>query len=141
MTATIETMQSAYMQLNGTWKLDSDTPVTSDRNKKHDITDLGDRYEILFDSLLPKSYKYNNGTSNRMYIGFIAQDVKAAIEAAGLSTQDFAGYIEATIINKETGEEELECSLRYGEFIALNTKEIQKLKARVAELERRINNG
>ena len=141
MTASIETMQSAYMKLNGNWRLGTSESVTSDRNKKHDIVDLDDAYEILFDSLLPKTYKYNYGTSNRTHTGFIAQDVKAAIEAAGLSTQDFAGYIEATITNKETGEEELECSLRYDEFIALNTNEIQKLKARVAELERRINNG
>ena len=141
MTASIETMQSAYMQLNGNWHLDTGESVTSDRNKKHDIADLGDAYEILFDSLLPKTYKYNYGTSNRTHTGFIAQDVKAAIEASGLSTQDFAGYIEATIVNKETGEEDLECSLRYSEFIALNTNEIQKLKARIAELERRINNG
>ena len=45
--------------------------------------------------------------------------------------QGFHG-ITATL---ETGEEVGFCYLRYGEFIALNTNEIQKLKKRVAELE------
>ena len=58
------------------------------------------------------------------------------MDEVGLDTKDLAAYVAATIDGDETV-----LSLRYEEFIALNTWQIQKLKARVAELERRINNG
>ena len=104
-------------------------------NKKHDISNITEAYEVLFDSLIPRIYKYDDGTSNRLHTGFIAQEVENAIEVAGKTTQDFAGFVRATFLNPETSTEEEVCCLRYEEFISLNTWEIQKLKARVAHLE------
>ena len=112
-------------RLLGTWWAEACLATTSDATLKHDIESLSDNYSELFDGLKPVRYKYNNGTSNRFHTGFIAQDVKESIEASGLSTQDFAAIIKAGDTY----------SLRYEEFIPLNTWQIQKLKSRVNELE------
>lgn len=106
----------------------------SDRNMKRDIAPLGDGYEQIFDSLSPVSYKFIDNESNRTHTGLIAQDVKAAVENAGLTTQDFAGYCEWTNDDGTTG-----CGLRYGEFISLCIDQIQKLKKRVEELEEKLS--
>ena len=79
---------------------------------------------------MPVTYKYNYGTSDRLHAGFIAQDVDNALSIAQISTKDFAGLV---ISDKDT-EDEL-WTLRYEEFIALNTWQIQKAKARITELE------
>lgn len=105
---------------------------SSDKRTKKDITTLSKNYEDLFDLLVPVSYKFIENTSDRKHIGFIAQDVKDAIYKVGLTTKDFAGYCEWE------GSEVQNCGLRYGEFIALNTFQIQKLKARVSEIEKRL---
>ena len=89
---------------------------------------MPEKYSILFDELHPVIYRYNDGTSNRYHTGFIAQDVKHALDVAEIDTSDFAGYIDT-----ENG-----LALRYSEFISLNTWQIQKLKARVSELEDQI---
>lgn len=65
----------------------------------------------------------------------MAQDVKAAVEKAGLTTRDLAAYCEY----EGAKEGEAKCGLRYTEFIALNTDQIQKLKARTKSLEDRIS--
>ena len=103
---------------------------SSDRNKKNNIKTLSYHYTDIFDNLNPVSYKFNDNTSDRTHIGFIAQDVKSSIISAGLTTQDFAGYCEW-----ENNDGVVSCGLRYEEFIALCVNEIQKLKKRVAELE------
>lgn len=108
---------------------------SSDRQVKKDIEFLSDPYEQIFDALEPVSYKFIKNTSDRTHTGFIAQDVKAAVENAGLTTQDFAAYCEWENDDGTTG-----CGLRYGEFIALCVNEIQKLKKRVAELEEKLDN-
>ena len=119
---------SGQANLTGTWTSDSAISVTSDANKKHDIKDITDAYSLIFDNLKPRLYKYNDGTSDRIHVGFIAQEVEEAILASGLTTQDFAAFVRAEVPNVETGETETVCLLRYEEFIALNTLEIQKLK-------------
>lgn len=116
--------------LAGTWTSDAAVAVTSDADKKHEIRDITEAYGVIFDNLKPRLYKYNDGTSNRIHVGFVAQEVEAAILAAGLTTQDFAAFVRAEVPNVETGETETVCLLRYEEFIALNTLEIQKLKAK-----------
>jgi hypothetical protein len=102
------------------------TTVTSDRNAKHSIEELPDAYEVFVDNLAPVRFKYNEGTSDRYHVGFIAQDVKAALDAAGLSSQDFAGYVDID----HTGE----LGLQYTEFIAVLLKKIKRLEERVAAL-------
>lgn len=135
---------------------------TSDRNMKNSIQKLDERYIQMFMKLLPVSFKFNDGTSGRTHIGFIAQDVEAAMQEAGLTDIEFAGFCkdqktipvektqEVESINPETGELEYKTviytenkpvdgeyiySLRYEEFIALNTLMIQKLMERVDALE------
>lgn len=103
---------------------------TSDRRIKNSITYDMSRYEQFYQNLQPCVYKRNDGTSGRFHSGFIAQDVETAITSGGLTTQDFAGLV---IEQKDTGEA---YSLRYSEFIAMNTYMIQKLYARVEELEK-----
>lgn len=110
------------------------TVKASDYNVKNTIQPLTDVHERIFDALLPVSYVYNNNSSNRKHFGFIAQDVKSAIIQSGLTTQDFAGYCEWLNEDGSPG-----CGLRYDEFIALNTYEIQKLKLRIKALERVID--
>lgn len=101
----------------------------SDRNIKNTISDLGTTYDNFFDNLRGVSYKVNHGTSNRLHIGFIAQEVESALIQSGLTTQDFAGMCIEHLSDEDR------YNLRYNEFIALNTDQIQKLKTRVAELE------
>lgn len=101
---------------------------TSDRNKKHDISYDLDRYDPFFDGLMPCIFKLNNGTSGRFHPGLIAQDVEQTLAECGIPTTDFAGFIKM----------EDSYALRYGEFIALLIWQVQKLKARVKELEVRL---
>ena len=113
---------------------EADAGDSSDIRLKNSIIHLPDVYSTLFDKLSPVIYKYNDGESNRFHTGFIAQEVEKAVLESGLTTQDFA----AVVHRQETGPEGEEIDqyyLRYGEFVALNTNEIQKLKKRVAELE------
>lgn len=111
------------------WALD-DVIQTSDREKKNAISYDMTRYATLFDRLKPVHYKLNAGTSGRTHVGMIAQDVEEAMNAVGLTGQEFAGMCKAQ--NEDGG---WDYFLRYGEFIAICVDQIQKLKARVAELE------
>lgn len=104
--------------------------VTSDRNLKHSITYDMERYDGLFDRLKPTPYQYDNGTSGRTHLGMISQDVEQALTDSGLTDMDFAGFVRG-----EDADGAVVYSLRYEEFIALCIDQIQKLKARVAELE------
>lgn len=103
---------------------------TSDRNKKKDFEYGLDKLDGVFDDLKPSSYRFVNGTSGRRHSGFSAQDVRDNLKKHGISTQDFAGYVEGV---GENGE--ITYGLRYSEFIALLVEQVQKLKARVAQLE------
>jgi len=106
----------------------------SDRNKKNTIEPISANYEAIFDTLRPVTFKYNNGESDRLHTGFIAQEVKEATENAGLTTKDFAAYCEW-----EDSNGEMTCGLRYGEFIALCVDQIQKLKLCVVEQDKVIS--
>lgn len=122
--------------LSGTWTLNGSTiATTSDKRNKEEINPLVDKYSMFFDNLLPVTFKYKDGTSDRLHTGFIAQDVRQALEKTQISTQDFAGFVSS---DGEDENEENCFYLRYEEFIALNTNEIQKLKRRVAILEEEI---
>ena len=112
----------------------SGTINTSDRNDKFDVHSLDEVYSRIFDNLIPVTFKYVENTSNRTHIGLVAQDVKDAVLAVGLTTKEFAGYCEWEKDDKTIG-----CGLRYSEFVAMNIYEIQKLKARVKELEEKLN--
>ena len=121
------------------------TLIASDRELNHDIEYDLDAYDVIFDNLKPSRFKYNDGTSDRYHTALIAQDVKEAVLAAGLTTQDFAGYCEVPVYEKDEDGNQTgnitgyTCALRYDEFMALAIRQIQILKARVDELERRLS--
>ena len=106
---------------------------SSDRNEKKDISLLSDQYSKLFDKLKPVMYRFIQNSNERLHIGFIAQDIKESMDEIGMSTKEFAAYCDWIKNDGTTG-----YGLRYSEFIALNTFEIQKLKRRVNELERQL---
>lgn len=132
--------------------ISSGTAVTSDRRKKNTINDINpDFAENLIMGLKPSSFKYNDGQSDRLHYGFIAQDVEELIGALCVSSKDFAPLIidkiKEEIIDKnadgnerrklvETGE--VEYSLRYEEFIAPMVSVIQKQQEKINELESRL---
>lgn len=105
---------------------DSGTVSTSDRNKKHDIEPLPDKYVAMLDLVLPKRFKLNNGTSGRYHVGFVAQDVEAAMEGAGIDSLEFGGLVKA---KDEAGNDVY--MLRYTEFIAILWAKIKALEARL----------
>ena len=138
---------------------------TSDKNLKKDISEIDEKYLEFFKLLTPVSYKFKDGTSGRTHVGFISQDVEDAMAACNLTDLEFAGFckdqktipvekkITVPVENPETGEiEEQEIpykedkavegeyvySLRYEEFIALNTAMIQNLLKRVEQLEKQV---
>ena len=130
-------IDDCYTELEGVWK--GDITSTSDRNLKNSIEGLSDKYDNFFDRLSPVRFKFNNGASGRFHTGFVAQDVETAIESAGLSTDDAALYVRLTDNDPSLDSPAVTYGLRYTEFISLNTWQIQKLKARVAKLERMVN--
>ena len=117
-----------------------------DERRKNSIEYDLTAYEGLFDRLKPTQFKMNNGTSDRFHIGFISQDVEKALDEVGLNSLDFAGFIKSPVYKEDKKGREIEGSeivdyrygLRYEEFIALNTHMIQKLMARVSELESKL---
>lgn len=118
---------------------------TSDRNEKKDIENMSDTQEKLFNKLNPVTYKFINGTSNRTHYGFISQDVEDSLNELGLQGTDFAGFCKDIRVDDdgieildENGKNIYDYSLRYSEFIALNTYMIQKLQAEIVELKAEI---
>ena len=107
------------------------TNTGSDSRLKDNIEQLEKKYEKFFDALNPVRYELKSGTSHRKHIGFIAQEVEAGLIHSNIDTKDFAGLC-------APGEDEVYYTLRYDEFIPLNTWEIQKLKSRVSELEKQL---
>ena len=127
---------SSYVDIQGTFKTNSSSWISSsDAKVKYNISDYTDAYSVLFDNLRPRTYKWKKGTSDRVHSGFVVQEVVDAISTAGLTTQDFA----AVVAFGDPDDATTEWGLRYEEIISLNTWEIQKLKARIAELENKIN--
>lgn len=125
-----------YVNIAGTWKTNGSAWISgSDARWKNTIEDFTDEHDILFDNLRPRTYKWNDGTSDRTHSGFIVQEVVEAVEKSGLTTKDFAAVVN---FKDENGEDD-GWGLRYEEMISLNTWQIQKLKARIAELEERLN--
>lgn len=131
------------------------TISTSDRNLKKDIHQLTDTHLDFFLKLQPVSFLFKDGESGRTHIGFIAQDVEQEMSECGLTDLDFAGFCkdqkvevffeedengdkiekERPILD-ENGNPDYIYSLRYEEFIALNTYVIQKLWKRVDAVEK-----
>lgn len=127
-------------RLEGTWSYTNGSSGSlSDINQKNSIEELNANFDTLFDKIEPIRYKYNKGTSNRYHLGYIAQQIEQSILDSALTEKDAALVID--IQDHDESGNILETStkyLRYEEFIALNTWQIQKLKARVNELKNEI---
>ena len=124
---------------------------TSDKNLKKDFENFSEQYEDLFFKLTPTLYKFNDGI--RKHTGFVSQDVENAMTDCGLTDLDFAGFcrdvktkitidedgkeIEEPVLD-EDGKEQYIYSLRYSEFIALNTHMIQKAYEKIEEQSKEI---
>ena len=102
----------------------------SDLNKKNSIEALPDKYLAMFDNLAPVRFKLNKGKSGRFHVGYIAQEVKTAMDAADIDSTEFGGWVMDT---DEDGNEIY--MLRYEEFGAIYAAKIKQLEARLAKLE------
>lgn len=123
---------------------------TSDKRLKKDIKEYDERYEKLFGLLKPISYKWkNDGSDNRTdhdrtHTGFIAQQVKEAMDEVGLTPIDFAAFCyddftdDPEWTTESTNGMTDRYSLAYEEFISLNTHMIQKLMKENKELQNRV---
>jgi len=113
------------------------SPTVSDERRKNSIVDIEYAAELL-KALEPVQFKYNDTvipatedqpektiTHSRPHTGFIAQQVKESMTAAGL--EDWAGYA--------YDEEEDLHSLRLNEFIGVLVAGYKSLDARVSALE------
>jgi hypothetical protein len=129
---------SAIWAANGTIQ-------TSDQRAKTDVTDAGLGSSFI-KSLRPVSYRWIEGgkrdtgerdadgnyiyesvPGTRTHWGFIAQEVKEAVDAAGV---DFGGWV---LTNKDDpGSQQ---ALRYDQFIAPLTKALQEAMERIEALE------
>lgn len=143
------------------------TIQTSDRNAKHDITDLDpEKITAFIMGLKPSSYVFNDADSGRTHWGLISQDIEELFPQLGMTSMDFAGFIKSpktedyyedvpeTVTNEETGEEktvtrkelktrtvegEYIYSLRYDEFIAPLICMVQKQQKQIENLERHLS--
>lgn len=112
------------------------TQDSSDVNKKNTINNLEEVHSQIFNELRPVSFKYNDGESDRLHFGFIAQEVEQTVLDVGLTTKEFG----AVCYDINNNGEKYNYRLRYEEFISLCVAEIQKLKPRVSTLEQTILN-
>lgn len=132
----------------------SGTIQTSDVNKKNSINDLDDKYEQFINMVVPKSFKMNEGTSGRTHIGFIAQEVEAAMTACGITDMEFAGLIKAPVYTKKLLDKDgnelpdyditsevigYDYGLRYEEFIPLLLARIIDQEERLCAVENLLN--
>lgn len=106
------------------------TVQTSDRGKKRNIEDLPEKYVAMLDAVPPRRFKMIDGTSGRYHVGFIAQEVEAAMAAAGVDATEFGGFV------KDVGEDGKEVyMLRYEEFLGILHAKNRALEKRLERLE------
>lgn len=114
----------------GTLYTTTNPNVSSDRNVKRDIQeDLPD----IVEQLRPVRYKRQGGPETIHY-GFVAQDVEAALEAAGVDTSDLG------LVTFDTDQDgtRRNYALSYSEFIPLLVDKLQRQQKQIDELTRRI---
>ena len=120
-----------YCGENGSLRADKSLQSTSDRDKKRNIEAIDERYLAILDEIGPVRFKYVGQDEPAAYaLGYIAQDVEAALLKAGLTRGDFAGL---------SGEDGTGCmALSYDDFVPLLHLKINALERRIRELEERI---
>lgn len=108
----------------------NDPTVTSDANMKYDGEDLPEKYVAMFDLLQPKRAKYKAGTSGRFHPCYFAQDVKAAMDAVGIDSAEFGGWV---LHRAKDGTERQ--MLRYSELDPIRDAKIKQMDRRLKRLE------
>lgn len=97
---------------------------SSDERLKYNIKYFDDKYDLFFDSLKPRQFNWKeNGLGSS---GFIAQEVQESLNNFEIKIDDLVVKTNDYF------------SLNYIEFIPINTWQIQKLKNRVTELEKEV---
>ena len=121
------------------------TIQTSKELKKNIINDgIDKRYEELYEKLEPIAFTWNNETADgdhhdRIHLGLGAQTTKKHMDEVGITAEEYALYCEDNIKDEkgnDTGEKEY--GINYGQLHALHIHMIQKLLAKVDELETRL---
>lgn len=102
------------------------TIQTSDVNDKTDVEALPEKYLTMMDNITPLRYKLIDGQSGRYHVGFVAQEVEAAMAAAGVDSMEFGGFVK----DKDDHGNDI-YMLRYGEFIAILWAKIKALEAKI----------
>lgn len=142
------------------WKTiyaETGTINTSDRNKKHSISDIPEKYMDLFWKLKPKIYMLNGG--DRIHVGAISQDVEEAMEEINLTSKEFGGFCKDIHYEYEEFDEDgngiedskkpvldesgnlvYDYSMRYQEFIFLCVEAIQRQKKDLEDQTQMISN-
>ena len=102
------------------------TIQTSDVNDKTDVEALPEKYLTMMDNITPLRYKLIDGQSGRYHVGFVAQEVEAAMAIAGVDSMEFGGFVK----DKDDHGNDI-YMLRYGEFIAILWAKIRALEAKI----------
>ena len=108
----------------------------SDERLKTNIAEFDDKIDTIFDSLKPVQFEYSKDfLGPGIRFGYTAQDVIQSFEDIGEDVSKYS-FIYDTVI--EDGSEDTYYQVNKADFIALNTWQIQKLKARIRDLEDRL---
>ena len=100
----------------------------SDRDVKKDIVPLPERYLGLLDEMEPVAYRYRDeGADAPVHLGYIAQDVVAALERAGMSRADLAA------VAGEDGTGQM--GISYTDFIPVLHLKLRRAEERIKRLE------
>ena len=121
-----------YVRFMGTWQASSCLGTSSARALKNNIVSLDERHSVLFDALIPRGFKYNDGNSSRVHYGLIIDELKDAMDAAGISSQECAAYCLDNVADPNGSG-----AIRYSELLPLCIREIQLLKKELAVLKSR----
>lgn len=101
--------------------------VTSDQREKDSIEELPEPYMAMLDKLTPRRFRYK-GRGDRYHVGFVAQEVEQAMTEAGLSAEDFGGFVDLNGDGSALG-------LAYDEFIGLLLHKIRRLEQKIETME------
>lgn len=108
----------------------------SDERLKTNILALDEKLNVVFDNLRPVQFEYSKEFLGQgKHFGYIAQDVIKSFEDCGEDIKDYSFIYETEL---EDNSEDKYYQLNKSDFIALNTWQIQKLKARIEELENKL---
>ncbi len=116
------------VRIIGTLYANGNIISSSDRDVKNSIEELeAEKATDFIYSLKPRKYKYNDGTSDRFHHGFIAQEVKEA-----MNNEDWGVYVDR-MPGKNGGK-----GIRYEELIADMVATIQTQNERILQLEEKL---